>query len=134
MGKKKIVIDTNLYVSALGWGGKPKIIIDKVINSEFELIISRRQMEEIEQVLDYPKFDFKSEQKQKLLQILVEIASIIETKEISGILDDPKDHCILEPANKMKIDYIITGDDDLLRLKKFKGAKIVKVADFLNNQ
>ena len=37
MGKKRIIIDTNIYISALGWEGKPKKILDKVIAGEYEL-------------------------------------------------------------------------------------------------
>ena len=134
MGKKKIVLDTNLYISALGWGGNPKAIIDKVIKGEFELILSGKQLEEITKVLDYPKFGFDSEQKQKFLQLLYEIVTIVEIKEtLIGVSDDPDDNIILEPANEMKIDNIVTGDDDLLRIKEFKGAKIINASDFLES-
>lgn len=132
MGKKKIVIDTNIYISSLGWGGNPKKIIDLAIKGEFEIIISKRQVDEIRTVLDYPKFGFTERQKQKFIEILLEIATIIETKEIKGVSDDPKDNIILEAANEIKIDYIITGDDDLLRLKEYKGAAILNAVDFLS--
>ena len=39
MGKKRIVLDTNILISAFGWHGKPKEIFSKVLNKEFELII-----------------------------------------------------------------------------------------------
>ena len=92
MGKKKIVLDTNLYISALGWEGKPKEIINKVIEGKFELILSKKQLREIKRVLDYPKFDFTEGQKQRVLQLLCSIATIIETKEkIKIVLDDPDD-------------------------------------------
>lgn len=132
MGKKKIVLDTNQYISALGWEGNQKRIVDDVIEGKFELILSKKQLEEIKKVLDYSRLGFAEEQKQRFLQLLYKIATIIETKEeIRVVLDDPDDNIILEPANEMEIDYIITGDDHLLKLKEFKDAKIIVASDFL---
>ena len=51
MVKKRIVIDTNVFVSALGWGGKPNDLIEKVINKEFDLFVSEKQIDEIKKVL-----------------------------------------------------------------------------------
>jgi len=132
MGKKKIILDTNLYISALGWGGKPKEIIDRVIKGDYELFLSKNQLKEIKKVLNYPKFEFTENQKQKFLQLLNQLAIIIETKEkVNAVLDDPNDAVILEPSNEIRIDYIITGDNHLLKLKEFKRAKIVTSSEFL---
>ena len=132
MGKEKIIIDTNLYISALGWEGKPKKILDKVIAGEYELILPIKQLGEIKRVLDYPKFGFTEEQKERFLLLLHKIATIVKTEsKLDAIIRDPKDKIILEAANEMKIDYIITGDEDLLVLKEFKGAKIIKPEKFL---
>ena len=51
MGEKKIVLDTNILISALGWRGKPNEIFRKVINGELELIISKKQIEELKTIL-----------------------------------------------------------------------------------
>ena len=67
MGKKRIVLDTNILISALGWSGNPRIIFDKVIEGEFELILSFKQLDELLRVLNYPKFKFTYEQKDPLL-------------------------------------------------------------------
>jgi len=132
MGKKKIIIDTNIFISALGWGGSPKRLIDDVIEGKYELILSTRQFAEIMKVLDYPKFGFTEEQKQKLIIILYKISTIVKIKKEPKVSDDPKDNIILAPADEMQIDYIITGDDDLLRLKVYKKAKIIKLKDFFD--
>ena len=46
MGKTKIVLDTNILISALGWEGKPKEVFRRVLSGEFELILAEKQMEE----------------------------------------------------------------------------------------
>ena len=133
MGKKKVVLDTNVLISALGWEGNPRAIFKKAIDKEFELILSSKQLGELLRVLNYPKFKFTDEQKERFLSILLSIATLVKTKsEIDIIKEDPDDNIILEPANEMKISYIISGNEHLLKLKEFKDAKIVTAKKFLD--
>ena len=133
MGKKRVVLDTNILISALGWKGNPRTIFIKVIDGEFELVLSHKQLSELLRVLSYPKFKFSSEQKDRFLSILLGIVMLVKTKHsINVIKEDPDDNIILEPANEMKIDYIISGDGHLLKLKEFKGTRIVTPKQFLD--
>src|SRR3989338_3653574 len=133
MGKKRIILDTNILISALGWKGNPRIIFDRVIAGEFELILSYKQLNELLRVLNYPKFKFTDEQKDRFLSILLEVATLVKTKsEVDIIKEDPSDNVILEPANEMKIDYIVSGNDHLLKVVEFNGAKIVTAREFLD--
>lgn len=132
MGKKKVVLDTNILISALGWGGNPRTIFNKVIDGEIELIISFKQIDELLRVMEYPKFKFSDEQKDKFLLILLEIATLVTTtSRVNIIKEDPSDNLILEPSNEMKIDYIVSGNEHLLKLKEFKGTKIITAKQFL---
>ena len=64
---------------------------------------------------------------------MLEIATLVKTKsEVDVIKEDPSDNIILEPANEIRIDYIVSGNDHLLDVKEFKGAKIVTAKDFLD--
>ena len=131
MGKKKIVIDTNNLISALGWKGNSRDLFNQVIEKKYELFMSIKLLDELKRVMDYPKFDFTEEQKNKLLQILSEISTIIETKIKLDIAEDPDDNMFIECALESGADYIISGDEHLKKLKKFKNIKIVSVSDFL---
>src|SRR3989338_3133050 len=131
MGKKKIVIDTNNLISALGWEGNSRDLLRKVIDKEYEFIISIKQLEELKNVLDYPKFRFSEDQKRKFLEIIFKIATVIKTKLKLDVCVDKKDNMFLECAVEGKADYLISGDDHLLRLKKFRNVKIVSVKEFL---
>lgn len=51
--------------------------------------------------------------------------------KIIEITEDLEDNKILEAASEAKADYIISGDKHLLKLKEFKGIKIVKAKEFL---
>ena len=131
MGKKKIVIDTNNLISALGWEGNSRDLLRKVIDKEYQFIISIKQLEELKNVLDYPKFRFSEDQKRKFLEIIFKIAAVIKTKLKLDVCIDEKDNMFLECAVEGKADYLISGDGHLLRLKKFRNVKIVSVKEFL---
>lgn len=99
MGKTKVTLDTNILISGLGWKGNPKKIFNKVINREIELVISNNQFEELSRVLDYPKFEFTEEQKNRLKKLILEIATFVKPLEkIDVIKEDPDDNMILECA------------------------------------
>ncbi|MBI2558951.1 putative toxin-antitoxin system toxin component, PIN family [Candidatus Woesearchaeota archaeon] len=132
MGKKKIVIDANNLISALGWEGKPKELFRKVIDKEYDLYISIKQIAELEEVMNYPKFSFSEEQKKDFLEIIFEIANIVDTKtNLNVIKEDPDDNVLLECAVEVNADYIISGDKHLRKLKEFGKIKIVSVSEFL---
>ena len=132
MGKKKIVIDTNNLISALGWEGKSRELLRKVIDKEFELIISLKQLAELKRVMDYPKFSFSEEQKTRFLTILFEAADIIDTKiKLDVVKEDSDDNMLIECAVEANADYIISGDKHLKKLKEFRNIKIMAVSEFL---
>ena len=132
MVKKKIILDTNVLISAFGWKGKPELIFQKAINKELELFISDKQLEEIIRVLDYPKFNFNADQKSKFINILLEVATLIKIDKIKNIIkEDPDDDIILTSAIIGNVDFIISGDDHLLNLKEFNGIKILNANNFI---
>ncbi|MBI2208933.1 putative toxin-antitoxin system toxin component, PIN family [Candidatus Woesearchaeota archaeon] len=132
MGKKKIVLDTNIYISALGWKGNPRIILSKIIEGKYELLLSVKQFEEVVKVLDYPKFGFTDEQKARFILLLNEIATMVKTKtKVDVIKDDPSDNIVLESVAEFEIDYVVSGDRHLLDLKEFNGAKIITPKQFM---
>lgn len=133
MGKEKVVLDTNIIISALGWKGKPNQVFDKIVKKEAELVISDKQFNELSKVLNYPKFQFTEEQKDRLKSLILEIATFVKPLEkIDTIKNDPDDNIHLEAAVAGNVKYIVTGDPDLLKLKEFRGIKIVTAKEFLD--
>lgn len=128
----KVVIDTNVLVSAFGWQGKPRKVFEKVLDGKLELVISEKQLTEIRRVILYPRLKFTPEQQTRFLDILSRVAHIVEThSEIHIIQEDPTDNVLLESATENKAEYIITGDNHLLKLKQFQEVQIVTPAEFL---
>ncbi len=132
MGKTKVLLDTNILISALGWLGKPRVIFEKCLYGELELVSSPNQIEELKRVLDYPKFNFTGEQKAMFISIILEIATMVEiTGKVKVIVDDPYNNAILETAIVGNVQYLISGDPHLLKLKEFAKVTIMKASEFL---
>ncbi|MBI4439474.1 putative toxin-antitoxin system toxin component, PIN family [Candidatus Woesearchaeota archaeon] len=131
MGKKRIVIDTNVFISALGWGGKPNELIERVIDGEYGLYVSIKQIRELTKALDYPKLNFSEDEKKIILEKIYQISNIIDTKIKLDVTEDPDDNMILECAVEADADFIISGDYDLRKLKKFRKVRIMAVGEFM---
>ncbi len=131
----KIVIDTNTLISALGWKeGNPRKIIELCIKGKCLLITSPELINEFYSVINRPKFNFISkEEKNQFLVNFLTISCLVEPKnKIDVIKEYPMDNIVLEAAFKSKADYIISGDEHILRLRGFKGTKIVNSKSFLD--
>jgi uncharacterized protein len=132
--RKKVTLDTNILVSALGWMGNPNRILQKVIDGEIELYLSNEQFKELARVLDYPKFGFTEDQKSRFKALIPAIATLVEpSRKVELIKEDPSDNVILECAEVAQVDVIVSGDSHLLSLGKFGKAKIMKASEFVRN-
>ncbi len=130
MGKTKVFLDTNILISALGWKGKPRVIFEKCLHGE--LVTSPNQIDELKRVMDYPKFNFTEEQKATFISIILEMARMVEISgKVRVIVDDSDDDAMLETAVVGNVDYLISGDPHLLKLKEFAKVRIVTASEFL---
>jgi len=128
----RLVLDTNILISALGWGGKPKEVLESCILGKHELLMSAELMDELVSVLKRPKFDFiETEKKAQLLKDLAIIAEIIRPAiKLNAVPEDPADNKVLECAVAGKADCIISGDEHLLSLKAYSSVKVVSADGF----
>lgn len=132
MGKTKVLLDTNIYISALGWHGKPREVFQKCVNGELELVTSPQQITELRRVMDYPKFSFTEEQKERFISLIMEIAMLVEiTGKMEVVKEDPDDDMIVETGFVGMVNYIISGDPHLLKLREFRGTYLMTAHEFL---
>ncbi|MBR9699375.1 putative toxin-antitoxin system toxin component, PIN family [Candidatus Woesearchaeota archaeon] len=127
----RIVVDTNVIISALFWSGDPYRIILKGIAQEFLIFISPAILREFETVL---KRDFHvSEQEvEDILSAYTLFLHLIEpSRRIRVVKDDPNDDKIIECALACDARYIVSQDKHLLNLKEFNGIKIVRPEELL---
>ena len=129
----RVVLDTNVYISALLRGRKPEIILrlSSAPYKRYDLFTSQAILDEIDRVLR-EKFHWRPEDRNLHTSRISKWADVVKpTKRISAIAHDEPDNRILECALKAKADYIVSGDSDLLDLKEYEGIKIITPAQFL---
>jgi len=127
-----VVLDTNIYLSGFIFGGKTRKVIEYAIESKIQVHISNEILNEIATVLKRPKFGLNERQIRFFLNEIELLSEICEPSEsISNVCRDEKDHIIIECAVESKANYIITGDEDLLSLKKYREIKIINCNDLL---
>jgi len=127
----KAVIDTNIWISFL-IGKLLAGLDDYILDGLLEVVISDEQMEEITTVLRRPKFSkhFSVDDIEEFLSLLYKTARIVEVRHTIKDCRDEKDNFILETAIRGKVDYIVTGDKDLLVLNPYRGKKIIGFKEF----
>jgi putative PIN family toxin of toxin-antitoxin system len=127
------VLDTNLLISAVGWKGKPRAILDLCIDNKLKLIESPQLIDEFIDVINRPKFSFiEPEVKIEIIISIFNISEIIEPNiKLDIVKEDEKDNRALECALAGNCDYIISGDSHLLKLQEFEGIKIYNASKFL---
>ena len=132
----RITVDTNVLISATFWYGNSNKIIEKSENKELILLLSLDIINEFSQVLNYKEIQEKIKDKNLEMKYTIakitNLSEIVEPKERFDVIkEDPKDNKILECAYEGKVDYIISQDKHLLKLKEFKNIKIITPEEFL---
>ena len=130
---RKVVLDTNIFVSSF-FGGNPRKIIDLWKSGGLNLCLSRSIMEEYVEVLK--RFGLEDEKELgELLNLFAHGYHILfasKTPKVSIVKDDPDDDKFIECAVAVKADTIISGDKKLLAIKNYMGISIVTPKDFLD--
>ena len=130
----RVVIDTNVLISATFWTGRPKQLLNKVRRGEVIYLTSRILLDELKEILiraDKP-FKLSENDAKKIVAAVEEMAELVKTHSEFNVCRDEKDNCVLECAVDGKAEWIITGDMHLFKLQFFQGIQIVKVTEFLS--
>jgi putative PIN family toxin of toxin-antitoxin system len=128
----KVVIDINVFVSSFFWKGNPRKVVSRVIEGIDELYITKEILGQIFEVMNRPKFKTNKESIEYYIKSIEEIAvELTNNFKIEKGSRDIDDNIILECGIMGRVDYIISGDDDLLVLKEFSGIKIVTPKEYL---
>jgi putative PIN family toxin of toxin-antitoxin system len=126
-----VTLDTNVYVSAFTYGGKPLQLLELAAKNAISLAVSEPIIEEIIRVLR-DKFRWEDAALREVEVTVRNIAEVVTpTQAVDVIKSDPPDNRVLECAQAAGSDYIVSGDRDLLRLGQFAKVQIVKVAELL---
>lgn len=132
----KVVLDANVWISAMLWGGKPAAIIKAAEMGKVNIIVSEAIIGEISQVLNYPKltkiYQAENLQHEELMEAVLRVAKFVEvTKKVNVVIDHPADDKYIECTLAAGADYLVSGDKHLLNVGGYKGTRVVSVNEFL---
>lgn len=138
MGQKEIrvVIDTNVLVSALIFTGPPSRLVSLLRERRIVLLLSKDVFIEYLRVLAYPKFKLKGEEIKTLVDEHIlpfgEMVTVADTPAI--VPEDPADDKFLSLAAAGHARFVLSGDKHLLDLKRHGRARIVTAREFLDSE
>ena len=127
----RIILDTNIWISYLIT--KNHSLLDELlINQQITILFSEELLNEFFEVINRPKLKkyFKQKDLEVILELIENYGELIEVKSKIEICRDYKDNFLLSLAVDGKSNYLISGDADLLVLKKIKKTKIISIKEF----
>ncbi len=132
----KLVLDTNTIVSAFFWEGNEAELFRKIEQGKAKLYLTSEILKEVEDVIKRPKFNEVMKKANLIpdqtVQKIVSLSHLLIAPKLNiKVCSDEKDNKFLECAESAKVDYIISGDEDLLSLKKYSRIPIVRTSRIL---
>lgn len=128
--KRTIVVDTNLFLSVFVFRGLlMRLVFELVLDNKITMFVSPALKDELKE--KFASFGV-SQQVQDEAMLFVERKGILVTPAITiEHAQDRKDNFLLKRSEAAHADYLVTRDNDLLVLKKWKETAIIKPEDFL---
>ncbi|KKP80976.1 MAG: Toxin-antitoxin system toxin component, PIN family [Candidatus Levybacteria bacterium GW2011_GWB1_35_5] len=127
----RIVNDTNVWLSALYFSGKPAQIVHLIEEKNLISVTSQPILNELNEkmIVDFQTPAFAANGTISYIESLSEFVSI-QGRDFG--IRDQADNMVLETAILGKCNFLITGDKDLLTLKKYNNLGIITPSQFLN--
>lgn len=128
----KVVLDTNVLISATLWeGSAAQKVVHHFIETDVEIFTTVEILTEMKKVLTM-EFEYTKEKADYVIGKISFFLKLVEPKrKITAVEKDCDDDKILECAVEANAGYILSYDKHLLELKQFEGIKIVKPEEFL---
>ena len=131
MSVRRVVFDTNIFLSAFTFGGKPEVVFEMARAGKIQLVVSASILAELASILR-GKFAWDDEDVREALIVVGRHADLVKPGLRLRVLEDDADNRILECAVEGHADWIVLGDHHLLGLKEYGGIPIVRVSEFLS--
>jgi putative PIN family toxin of toxin-antitoxin system len=128
----KVVLDTNIYISAFIFGGVSKDIIRQAENERFIVYVAPPIVREIRRILQV-KFKLTSEEIKLPMKKLKAIGRVVAPRFRLQVLSDRADNRILECAAEAQANVIVTGDLALQKQIEYERIKILSPKQFLSD-
>lgn len=128
----KVVVDSNIYISAFLFDKDPEVLIDLGIGNHFKIYSSLYIISEVRRVL-HEKLGTSERFAHLAAKRVERHSSVVQIRGVRGpIPTDPKDGPIIKTCLACRADFLVTGDKALATLK-VHGTIIVSVSQFLRH-
>ena len=127
----RVLLDTNVVVSAVLFGGVPKQCLRRGLAGDFELVTATGLLDELEHVL-LDRFGLPREAAAFIRGDLALAAEVVAPARVEAISCDAGDDLVLAAAREGRADYVVTGDRDLLDLGRYGSVAILPPRAFLD--
>jgi putative PIN family toxin of toxin-antitoxin system len=123
----RVVVDTNVLVSAFLNKGKSRKLVSKLLE-EHTVVLSAPMLAELADVLSRKKFGVKTEAVNGFVSVLVRRTTVVSVKSsLKVVPEDPDDDVVVNTAVSGKAEYIVSGDGHLLKVGTYKNIRIITV-------
>lgn len=121
----RVTPDTNVLISAFFYNGNERAILKAAIRGRLRFVLSIEILDELIRVL-HEKFGVDLEVTKDYVLRLNEVTDIVKPRVLLDVVvRDREDVRVIECADSGDSEYIVTGDRDLLSLKRYKRIKII---------
>lgn len=128
----KIVIDTNVIASAIFFGGRPRELVERLVKRELSAFASPEIITEYQETLEALRIKYPQKAPVFPLTNIISAMQLVKPVTDVHVCRDPDDDKFISCAVDAKCLYIVSGDKDLLTVKKYKNIEILTVAEFLS--
>ena len=129
----KIVIDTNVFISAVFFGGLPLQVLQSVISKQNDAYISPEIWDEYNDVIERMTKKYPSRLKQQLIDEVFKLFKVIIPSSEISICRDSDDDKFISCAIDAECMHIVSGDEDLLSLGNVENINVYTPSEFLNS-
>ncbi len=126
----KIVVDTNVLISGIFFGGFPKKILSASVEGKIRACASMEILNEYQEIVQEMVQRKQGHIDISILNPLIQSMEIIEPVSQIEICRDPDDDKFINCARDAHAMYIVSGDKDLLVIQQFENISIVTAKDF----
>ena len=130
----KIVMDTNVFISGIFFGGPPSQILKSWRQSKVRIVLTEEILEEYQRVGEELSAKFPTVNIEPIIELFTIFGEFVETKGISEtICEDPDDNKFIECAVASQSKLIVSGDKHLLKISGYKDIIVLKPRDLVDN-
>ena len=126
----KIVVDTNVVISGIFFGGNPRMIIEAVVDGDIDAFATVDIIEEYAKIIERMVDNKHKDLDQGFLSTLFMSLNVIKSDSVIDVCRDADDNKFIECAVDAKALYIVSGDSDLLDIQEYDGIQIMTAKEF----